>query len=251
MPEVMSDERKMMLLALGAEVVLTPKEEAMVGAVAKAEEILAKLGKNGYMLQQFSNPDNPRMHRDTTGPEIWRDSAGTIDAFVAGVGTGGTLSGVSQFLKSMNPNVLSIAVEPEEAAVISGNATLRAHRIQGIGAGFVPEVLDTRVIDETIKVNSDEAEMFTMRLWREEGIPCGVSSGACIAAAVRLGMRPEMAGKLIVIIVASFGERYFSHPMFRSVRQSSRSLVKQPLPEPFNNLLYGFAERRGGSIVRP
>ena len=226
MPETMSVERRMMLLALGSEVVLTPKEAGVNGALAKAHEILEKLGDRGHMLRQFENAANPMVHRKTTGPEIWRDTAGTVDIFVAGVGTGGTLTGVSQYIKGSlehncpprNPNLKTVAVEPMESMVITaakGGETLGPqgpHKIQGIGAGFVPAVLDLDLVDEVVPIHSDTAVEMTKELWMT-GLPVGVSSGANVAAAVQICQQSESAGKTVVCIIPSFGERYFTHPV--------------------------------------
>eukprot|EP00614_Pseudopedinella_elastica_P040126 CAMPEP_0181281044 /NCGR_PEP_ID=MMETSP1097-20121128/13326_1 /TAXON_ID=35684 /ORGANISM="Pseudopedinella elastica, Strain CCMP716" /LENGTH=288 /DNA_ID=CAMNT_0023383717 /DNA_START=153 /DNA_END=1019 /DNA_ORIENTATION=- len=259
MPETMSVERRMMLLGLGAEVVLTPKETAVAGALAKAKEILAQLGDQGYMLQQFENPANPKVHRETTGPEIWRDTEGAVEVFVSGVGTGGTVTGVSQFIKGCpelgiepkNPNLYTVAVEPEEQMLLTaarGGEKIGEqgpHKIQGMGAGIIPQVLDLGVVDEVVPVHSEAAMAMTSRLWLEEGLPVGVSSGAIVEAAVRVMRRPEMKGKLCVAILPSFGERYFTHPMFVPTKEKAEGLVKQPLPEPYDNREFGFETERG------
>lgn len=258
MPETMSVERRMMLLALGAQVVLTPKETAVPGALAKAHEILDELGDDGFMLQQFENPANPKVHRKTTGPEIWRDTDGEIDIFVSGVGTGGTVTGVSQYIKgskefgcpTLKPSLRTVAVEPMEQMLITaakGGEKIGQqgpHKIQGMGAGLVPKVLDLDIIDEVVPVHSDDAMEMANELWMI-GLPVGVSAGAIVKGAVEVCKRPESAGKLCVAIIPSFGERYFTHPMFAQIKQQAEELTKQPLPEPFDNTEYGFATPRG------
>ena len=212
MPESMSIERRKMLALLGAELVLTPAPQGMKGAIAKAEE-LVKATPGATMPQQFENPANPAIHRTTTAEEIWNDTKGEVDVFVSGVGTGGTITGVGQVLKQRRPGVRIVAVEPEDSPVLSGGAP-GPHKIQGIGAGFVPGILDRKVIDEVVTV-SNQASFDTARLLaRIEGIPCGISSGAAVAAAVEIGLRPDMAGKNIVIIIPSFAERYLSTALF-------------------------------------
>ncbi len=228
MPETMSLERRMVLLAFGATLVLTPGPEGMKGAVVKAEELLSATD-NAVMLQQFANPDNPAIHESTTGPEIWMDTAGDIAAFVAGVGTGGTITGTSRYLKRKQPSTWCVAVEPCESPVLSGGQP-GPHAIQGIGAGFVPDVLDTSVIDEVIQVNSEDAMAMTRRLAKEEGLLCGVSSGAAVTAAVRLAKRPEFTDKRIVVIIPSFGERYLSSPVFADVKAEALALSVQSTP---------------------
>mmetsp|Transcript_19595 Transcript_19595/g.47285 ORF Transcript_19595/g.47285 Transcript_19595/m.47285 type:complete len:418 (-) Transcript_19595:133-1386(-) len=258
MPETMSVERRMMLLALGAEVVLTPKETAVPGALAKAHEIIDGLNGDGYMLQQFENPANPKVHRETTGPEIWEDTDGTIDIFVSGVGTGGTLTGVSQYIKGseefgLEPkksDLITIGVEPQEQMLLTkakGGSVEHdqgPHKIQGMGAGLVPPILDLSLIDEVVPVHSDKAIETTTELW-EMGIPVGVSSGAIVNAAISVCSRPESTDKVAVAIIPSFGERYFTHPMFAPIKEKAESLTKQPLPEPFDNRDFGFETERG------
>ncbi|MCA9151054.1 MAG: cysteine synthase A [Planctomycetales bacterium] len=212
MPESMSLERRALLRAMGANLVLTPAAEGMRGAINAATELVEK-DPNGWMPQQFENPANPAIHEATTGPEIWEDSAGQIDAIVAGVGTGGTITGVSRFIKSKNPNFKAIAVEPAASPVISGGAPGK-HRIQGIGAGFIPGNLDTSIIDDVIKVDDEDAFAWSRRLASEEGIMAGISSGANMCAAAQLAARPEFKGKRIVTIMCSLGERYLSTPLF-------------------------------------
>ena len=215
MPETMSRERRQLLRALGAELLLTPGPEGMPGAIATAEE-MAKSDQQYYMPQQFENPANPAIHRATTAEEVWRDTDGDIDVFVAGVGTGGTITGVGQVLKPRKPSLRVVAVEPEESPVLSGGQH-SPHKIQGIGAGFVPEILDRSVIDEIVKVNSSTAIETSRALARHEGIPGGISSGAAIAAALAIGKRPESAGKTILAIVPSFAERYLSTALFEGI----------------------------------
>ena len=212
MPESMSVERRALLRQLGARLVLTPAAEGMKGAISKAAEIVAS-EQNAWMPQQFENPANPAVHEATTGPEIWDDTNGDVAAVVAGVGTGGTITGTSRFLKSQNPDVLSFAVEPDTSAVISGQDPGK-HQIQGIGAGFIPGNLDTTVIDETITVSSEESFEWSRRLAKEEGIMAGISSGANVCAAAKIAARPEFAGKTIVTFLPSLGERYLSTPLF-------------------------------------
>lgn len=212
MPESMSTERRRMLALLGAELVLTPATEGMKGAVAKAEELLAQT-PNSIMPQQFANIANPEIHRKTTAEEIWNDCDGKIDAFVAGVGTGGTITGVGQVLKAKNPNIKIFAVEPEDSPVLSGGKP-GAHKIQGIGAGFIPDILDVKVIDEVLTVSNQSAFETAREVAKSEGIPCGISSGAAISAALELAARPNMVGKRIVVILPSFAERYISSALF-------------------------------------
>ena len=212
MPDTMSTERRAMLRAYGAELQLTPGNEGMQGALDLARELVSEIPE-AYLLQQFDNPANPAVHADTTAEEIWSDTGGEIDAFVAGVGTGGTITGCARVLKQRNPDLKVIAVEPAASPVLAGGAS-GPHRIQGIGAGFVPTVFDRSLIDEIVGVSDQEAMEVGRCLAREEGLLSGVSSGAAVAAALRLGQRPEMAGKRIVVILPSFGERYLSTPMF-------------------------------------
>lgn len=212
MPETMSVERRKLLIHLGAELVLTPGSEGMGGAIAKAKEILEQ-HSNSFMPNQFENPANVMAHRETTGPEIWSDTEGRVDMLVAGVGTGGTITGVSQFMRAKNLDFKSIAVEPANSPVLSGGAK-GPHKIQGIGAGFVPKILDRTLIDEVITVTDDDAFATARQLASKEGILCGISSGAAVWAALQVAQRPESAGKRIVVILPSTGERYVSTPLF-------------------------------------
>ena len=212
MPETMSVERRQLMKAYGAELVLTEGAKGMKGAIAKAED-LAKEISGSFLPGQFVNPANPAAHRSTTGPEIWADTDGQVDIFVAGVGTGGTVTGVGQYLKEQNPAVKVVAVEPEDSPVLSGGRS-GAHKIQGIGAGFVPEVLDTAVYDEIIPVSNEDAFAAGRLAGRREGILVGISSGAALHAAVRLAKRPENSGKTIVVLFPDAGGRYLSTPMF-------------------------------------
>ncbi len=214
MPETMSVERRQMLKAFGANLILTPGAEGMKGAISKAEETAAN--PEFFMPQQFKNPANPAIHFKTTGPEIWDDTAGKVDYFVSGVGTGGTITGVSQFIKREKKHpLISVAVEPSESAVLSGNPPGR-HKIQGLGAGFIPEILDRSIIDDIVKVTDDESFEMARRIAREEGIICGISCGAAMAAALKVAARPEARGKTIVVILPDSGERYLSTPLFSS-----------------------------------
>jgi len=215
MPETMSMERRKMLVFLGAELVLTPGTEGMKGAIAKANEIVAQNPK-AVMPQQFANPANPDVHRRTTAEEIWNDTGGALDYFVAGIGTGGTITGVGQVLKPRLPGLKIVAVEPEASPILSGG-TPGPHKIQGIGAGFIPEILDTHVYDEVVKVSNDEAFAHSREAARLEGVPGGISTGAALAAALRVGARPEAKGKRIVVIVPSFAERYLSTALFEGL----------------------------------
>jgi cysteine synthase len=212
MPETMSVERRKLLLAYGAELILTPGPDGMPGAIAKAEE-LAKSDQRYFVPQQFENPANPAIHRKTTAEEVWRDTEGKVDIFVAGVGTGGTITGVAQVIKERKPDTKFIAVEPSASPVLSGGQK-GPHPIQGIGAGFIPPVLDLDLIDEIITVGNDDAINLARRLAREEGLLAGISSGAAVVAALQVARRPENAGKLIVVVLPDFGERYLSTPLF-------------------------------------
>jgi cysteine synthase A len=213
MPETMSMERRQLLQALGANLVLTPGGEGMTGAINRAEE-LAKGMKKSFIPQQFENPANPDVHRKTTAEEIWRDTDGAVDAIVAGVGTGGTITGVAEVIKEKKPDFKAIAVEPIDSPVLSGGKP-GPHKIQGIGAGFVPDVLNTKIIDEIVKVKGDDAFAMARRLAKEEGILCGISAGANAWAAVEVAKRKEYADKTIVTIICDTGERYLSTPLFK------------------------------------
>jgi len=215
MPETMSRERKMLLKAYGAELVLTPGSEGMKGAVAKAEEIAAST-PGAILAKQFANEANPAIHRATTGPEIWEDTDGAVDIFVSGIGTGGTITGTGHYLKEQKPGLTVVAVEPAESPILNGGAP-GPHKIQGIGANFVPDILDREVYDEVIDVNITQSVEMARRLAAEEGILAGISSGATVTAALELAGRPENAGKTIVVIVASFGERYLSTVLYEDL----------------------------------
>ncbi|MCC7299874.1 MAG: cysteine synthase A [Verrucomicrobia bacterium] len=212
MPETMSIERRRLLAVLGAELILTPGAEGMPGAIKEAEELVRTL-PNAYMPQQFDNPSNPEIHRQTTAVEIWDDTDGSVDMFVAGVGTGGTLTGVGSALKKRKPSVKVVAVEPSDSPVISGGKA-GSHKIQGIGAGFIPTNLDTKLVDEVIQITAANAGSIARRLAKEEGILCGISAGANVWAALELAKRPENAGKLIVTVICDTGERYLSTWLF-------------------------------------
>ncbi len=215
MPDSMSIERRKMLLLLGAELELTPAAQGMRGAIAKAEEI-AKSLPDAFIPQQFQNPANPETHRRTTAEEIWKDTAGAVDVVVSGVGTGGTLTGVGSVLKPRKPGLQMVAVEPEDSAVLSGGPP-GPHRIQGIGAGFIPEILETSLIDEVIRIGNDTAFRTARQAARLDGVPVGISSGAALAAALEVGARPGMEGKCIVVILPSFAERYLSTALFEGL----------------------------------
>jgi cysteine synthase A len=216
MPETMSKERRMLLRAYGAELILTPGPEGMGGAIRKAEELAASDPEKYFLPQQFKNPANPDIHRKTTAEEIWRDTDGKVDILVAGVGTGGTITGVGEVIKSRKPSFKVVAVEPDASPVLSGGAK-GPHKIQGIGAGFVPAVLNTKIYDEILRVKDEDAMETARRMAREEGLLVGISSGAATWAALQVAGRAENAGKLIVVIIPSFGERYLSTPLFANL----------------------------------
>ena len=231
MPDTMTLERRHLLRALGTKVVLTEGPKGMKGAMARAEEILARLGDRAWMPRQFDNPANPAIHYRTTGPEIWADTDGQVDIFVAGVGTGGTITGAGRYLRERKPDIRIVAVEPAESPVLSGGQP-SPHRQQGIGAGFVPGNLDTKIYDEVVRVSNEDAIATTRRLAREEAIFAGISSGSITWAALQVASRPENAGKLIVSIICDFGERYLSNPVYTELPDPEASDLEEAVQAP-------------------
>ena len=229
MPESMSMERRVMLKALGAKLVLTPAAKGMTGAVKKAEMIVAEMGSKAKMLQQFNNPDNPKIHRETTGPEIWADTDGEIDILVGGIGTGGTITGCAQYIKPLKPSCKIVALEPVSSPVLSGGKHMGPHKIQGIGAGFVPGNADVSMFDEVMLVSDDDAMATARMMATTEGVMCGISSGASVWAAKQLAARPENNGKTIVCIIPSFGERYLSTALYANLWEEASVQKAEPM----------------------